>query len=386
MVGSRGSVTLMFCDVEGSTRLVRRLGEREYAIAIATFRRLVRAAVRASDGWEAGSRADELYVGFATTGDAVAAAAAAQRALTGRSWPSRGEVRARIGLDAGDARHAWRICRAGHGGQVLTSPAVRDLAGADGAFRDLGPVPLAGLEEPERVHQLLVPGTRADYPPPRPAGRGGKEVTRPAAAAELARRRQILAADEVRAPLAELDAAIFTAERAAEHADGFLGRIDRPRLEARLEAQLQMTELSDRAKEEAATLTGRMAALGQATQTRRRLDATADETAELLASPVPLEPAALGALRDQFAVTTAALDDAVTAAAAAMDPLSFRLTRTRHRGIHRVEGCYVVAFMDELGADRVREFDSLADARDFRDALRIAEKPRPGTYPWTIVP
>ena len=391
LVGSRGSVTLMFCDVEGSTRLVRRLGERDYAIAIATFRRLVRSAVRASDGWEAGCRADELYAAFATAGDAVVAAAAAQRTLTGRSWPSRGEVRARIGLDAGDARHAWRICRAGHGGQVLASPAVRDLAGTQDEFRDLGLVELAGLEEPERVHQLLVPGTRADFPPPRATGeasarrhRGDPERTRPAAAAAQVHRRLARAAADLRAPLAGLDDALFTAERAAAHADGFLGRIDHRRLEKRLAAQREMTVLSDRAKEEAATLSGRIAAIGQAEQTRRRLDATADEATALLDFSAPLDPAALRALRDLLTATTAALDDAVTAAAAVMDPLSFRLARTRHRRIHRVEGCYIVPYVDELGADRAREFDTLSDARDFRDALRITEAAKPRTVPWTV--
>src|SRR5262249_14379828 len=155
---------LMFCDVEGSTRLVRRLGERDYTIAIGTFRRLVRSAVRASDGWEAGCRADELSAAFATPAEAIAAAATAQRALTGGPWRGGGELRARFGLATGDPRHAWRICLAGHGGQVLLSQAVRDAVEADNEVRDLGLVQLAANAEPERLHQLLVSETRADFP------------------------------------------------------------------------------------------------------------------------------------------------------------------------------------------------------------------------------
>ena len=72
----------------------------------------------------------------------------------------------------------------------------------------------------------------------------------------------------------------------------------------------------------------------------------------------------------------------MTRAAGALDPLSFKHTRTRHRGIYRSAGRYLVPFVDSLGADRSRDFDSLSDARAFRATVKIAEDAKPGHDPW----
>jgi hypothetical protein len=97
----------------------------------------------------------------------------------------------------------------------------------------------------------------------------------------------------------------------------------------------------------------------------RELPSALDETltAERIAS-----------LRERVAGTTAQLDEAAARAASTLDPLSFMLERTRHRGVYRSNGKYVVPFADELGVDGRREFEALDEARNFRTALRVAEK------------
>ena len=158
-----GTVTLLFADVEGSTRHAHDLGTG-WAAALADVRRLLRAAVSAADGHEVDSRGDELFAAFGEAASAAAAAIAAQRALAQQSWPS-SPVRVRVGLHTGqpvlgedgyvgiDVHRASRICGAGHGGQVLASEATRSaLSGQE--LRDLGLYTLPDLPEPERIFQL----------------------------------------------------------------------------------------------------------------------------------------------------------------------------------------------------------------------------------------
>ncbi len=159
-----GTVTFLFTDIEGSTRLLRELGDG-YAQALAEHRRALREAWGRYEGVEVDTQGDAFFVGFARASDAVAAAANAQLALAG------GPVRVRMGLHTGeplladqgyvgfDVHRAARIAAAGHGGQVLLSQATADLAGVD--VRDLGLHRLKDLSAPERLFQL---GTE-DFPP-----------------------------------------------------------------------------------------------------------------------------------------------------------------------------------------------------------------------------
>ena len=137
-----GTVTLLFTDVEGSTRLLRALGER-YAEVLAEHHELLRAAFAAHGGCEVDTQGDAFFVGFARAGDAVRAVVEAQRALAAHPWPEGGAVRVRMGVHTGEPRPvAWgyvgvdvhraaRVAAAGHGGQVLLTEATRELVAAD---------------------------------------------------------------------------------------------------------------------------------------------------------------------------------------------------------------------------------------------------------------
>jgi class 3 adenylate cyclase len=153
-----GTVTFLFTDVEGSTRLLQEL-RAGYADALTEHRRVLREAFAAHGGAEVDTQGDAFFVAFARAKDALGAAADAQRALAG------GPVRVRIGVHTGeplvtdegyvgiDVHRAARIAAAGHGGQVLVSQSTRDLVGAE-ALRDLGEHRLKDLTAPERIFQL----------------------------------------------------------------------------------------------------------------------------------------------------------------------------------------------------------------------------------------
>jgi predicted ATPase/class 3 adenylate cyclase len=159
-----GTVTFLFSDIEGSTRLLHELGEA-YADALADHRRVMRGAFGRHGGVEVDTQGDAFFVAFTRASDALAAAREAQDALDGL-------VRVRIGLHTGeplladegyvgvDVHRAARIAAAGHGGQVLVSQSTRDLVGGDG-LRDLGEHRLKDLTAPERIYQL----GDGDFPP-----------------------------------------------------------------------------------------------------------------------------------------------------------------------------------------------------------------------------
>jgi predicted ATPase len=161
----QGTVTFLFTDVEGSTRLLHELGEG-YAGALAEHRRVLRDAFTRHGGVEVDTQGDALFVAFAKASDALAGAAAGCEGLAG------GPIRVRMGVHTGepvvtdegyvgiDVHRAARIAAAGHGGQILVSQSTRDLVGAVG-LRDLGEHRLKDLLAPERIYQL---GTD-DFPP-----------------------------------------------------------------------------------------------------------------------------------------------------------------------------------------------------------------------------
>jgi predicted ATPase/class 3 adenylate cyclase len=154
----QGTVTFLFTDIEGSTRLLQALGDG-YADVLAEHRRALREEFARYGGVEVGTEGDSFFVAFAKASDALAAAAAAREALAD------GPIRVRMGLHTGeptvtdegyvgiDVHRAARIAAAGHGGQILVSQATRDLAGAD-RLRDLGVHRLKDLAAPERLYQL----------------------------------------------------------------------------------------------------------------------------------------------------------------------------------------------------------------------------------------
>jgi class 3 adenylate cyclase len=184
-----GTVTLLFTDVEGSTRLLRRLGDR-YGAALEDQRRIVEAAVTEHGGTVIDARGDELFAAFPRARAAVAAAVSAQRALAGHAWPDGDTLRVRMGLHTGepalrddgylgvDVHRAARISAAAHGEQVLLSHTTRDLIGeSEDELLDLGEHELKDFSKPERLFQIMVPGLTRDFPPLRtaaadlPAGR-----------------------------------------------------------------------------------------------------------------------------------------------------------------------------------------------------------------------
>jgi predicted ATPase len=159
-----GTVTFLFTDVEGSTRLLHELGDG-YADVLAEHRRVLRDTFARHGGVEVDTQGDAFFVAFARASDALAAARDATAALDG-------PVRVRIGVHTGeplvtdegyvgiDVHRASRIAAAGHGGQILVSHSTRELVSADG-LRDLGEHRLKDLTAPERIYQL----GDGDFPP-----------------------------------------------------------------------------------------------------------------------------------------------------------------------------------------------------------------------------
>jgi predicted ATPase/class 3 adenylate cyclase len=160
-----GTVTFLFTDVEGSTRLLEELGAEQYAHALAEHRRVIREACAAEGGVEVDTQGDAFFFAFARARDAVLAADEAQQAL------ANGRTSVRIGIHTGepllteagyvgvDVHRGARIMSAGHGGQVLMSAATAGLV--DLELRDLGVHRLKDLIAGERLFQL----GHADYPP-----------------------------------------------------------------------------------------------------------------------------------------------------------------------------------------------------------------------------
>jgi len=173
-----GTVTFLFTDIEGSTALLRELGDR-YADVLAQERSILRERLTEAGGQEIDTQGDAFFFSFTRARDAVAGAVAAQRALAEHGWPDGVDVKVRMGLHTGepsvgdegyvglDVVRAARICSAGHGGQILLSETTRALLGGtlpDGAaLNDLGLQTLKDVGE-ERVYQLSIDG-RDDFAP-----------------------------------------------------------------------------------------------------------------------------------------------------------------------------------------------------------------------------
>jgi predicted ATPase/class 3 adenylate cyclase/Tfp pilus assembly protein PilF len=174
-----GTVTFLFTDIEGSTRLLQHLGDR-YADLLAEHRRLLRAAFSAHQGHELGTEGDSFFVVFSRASDALHAVIDAQRALAAHPWPEGAPVRVRMGLHTGepiltpegyvglDVHRAARVNGCGYGGQILLSQGTRDLLGHElpsgVTLRDMGEHRLKDLLHPEHLFQVVIEGLPADFP------------------------------------------------------------------------------------------------------------------------------------------------------------------------------------------------------------------------------
>jgi class 3 adenylate cyclase len=175
-----GSVTFLLTDIEGSTSLLDRLGDR-YAALLADVRAIIRGSAHRVGGREVDARADEFLGVFVRAPAALEAALAIERTVRERAWPDGVEVRVRIGLHSGrptltDSGYVGlavhtvaRICSAAHGGQILLSGAARDAVGrsrpAGLRFRSLGSHRFRGLREPQTIFQVAAPDLPARFPP-----------------------------------------------------------------------------------------------------------------------------------------------------------------------------------------------------------------------------
>ena len=167
-----GTVTFLFTDIEGSTRLLAELGAERYRTALEDHRQILRKAIARHEGHEVGTEGDSLLVAFAKATNAVQAAQEAQRDLASHAWPDDRPLRVRMGIHTGEVTDASdqyvgiglhrgaRIAAAGHGGQILVSQATADLLtdARDVSLRDLGVHRLKDLDEPQHIHQLQIPG------------------------------------------------------------------------------------------------------------------------------------------------------------------------------------------------------------------------------------
>ena len=176
----RGAVTFLLTDIEGSTRLLERLGD-VYAKVLRDVRGLIRVSVRRAGGHEVDARADEFFAVFEQVAPAIDAAVGIHRALAGKTWGDDIECRVRAGIHSGSptlteagyiglsVHTAARVCQAAHGGQTLISGRARDAARdsmpTGVRLRSLGRHRLAGLTHTEALFQVEPEGLPAEFPP-----------------------------------------------------------------------------------------------------------------------------------------------------------------------------------------------------------------------------
>jgi class 3 adenylate cyclase len=177
-----GTVTFLFSDIEGSTRLLQQLGER-WPELVSAHNAIMREAFAGAGGREVDRQGDAFFAVFPRARNALAAAATIQRDLAECEWPDDVDVRVRMGVHTGepavgdegylglDVVRAARICALARGGQVLVSETTRALVRGelDGlSLVDVGEHRLKDIDEPERLFALRGPGLRHDLPPPAP--------------------------------------------------------------------------------------------------------------------------------------------------------------------------------------------------------------------------
>ena len=201
-----GTVTFLFTDIEGATRLLQELGEGYRAVQD-RHSEIIREAVEAHGGQEVRTEGDSFFIAFRTARQAVGAAVAAHRGLAAEAWPHGRPLRVRMGMHTGegalgggdyigiDVNRAARIAAAGHGGQVLLSDATRILVGTGlpqgVAVRTLGRYRLKDFDEPEPLHDLVLDGLPADFAPLRTLGAARRTNLPPPRTSLIGREREI---------------------------------------------------------------------------------------------------------------------------------------------------------------------------------------------------
>jgi len=189
-----GHVTFLLTDIEGSTGLLQRLGDR-YAALLADVRAMIRLSVSRAGGREVDARADEFFAVFDRAPKALEAALSIERSAGGRAWPDGVEVKIRIGIHGGrptltDAGYVGlavhtvaRICSVAHGGQILLSAATRNVVGrarpAGIRFRSLGSHRLRGLREAQTLFQVEAADLPTRFPPLRALAASSGETGEP---------------------------------------------------------------------------------------------------------------------------------------------------------------------------------------------------------------
>jgi predicted ATPase/class 3 adenylate cyclase len=177
-----GTITFLFTDIEGSTRLLQRLGSQAYGRVQDVHGRILRRAIAVGDGVEIRTEGDSFFAVFRTAEGALNAAVRAQLDLGNHSWPDGLTVRVRMGMHTGegilgaegtdyvgiDVNRAARIAAVGHGGQVLLSDAssvlLENALPGGVSIRDLGLHQLKDIDRPEHIHDLVIDGLPADFP------------------------------------------------------------------------------------------------------------------------------------------------------------------------------------------------------------------------------
>jgi predicted ATPase/class 3 adenylate cyclase len=175
-----GTVTFLFTDVEGSTRLWAEHPDGMH-VALARHDEIVRSVIESHGGHVVKMTGDGFHAAFSTAHNAVDAAIDAQRCLGAESWGATGPLRVRMGVHTGEVQHrdrdyygtavnrAARLMAVGHGGQLLVSDAterlLRDSAGESFALVDLGEHRLPDLAQASRVFQVVAPGLQGEFPP-----------------------------------------------------------------------------------------------------------------------------------------------------------------------------------------------------------------------------
>ena len=172
-----GTVTFLFTDIEGSTRLASQLGQM-FSGQLAEHDRILRDAIAASRGTVSSTAGDSFFATFPDAASAVTAAVTAQQGLHAFTWAG-DPIRARMGIHTADRTtddqgypeiaRAARIMAAAHGGQVLLSDAshvlVADKLPEGVHVRSLGSYRLKDIQQPERLHQLEIKALQSAFPP-----------------------------------------------------------------------------------------------------------------------------------------------------------------------------------------------------------------------------
>ena len=174
-----GTVTFLFTDIEGSTRLVQSLGD-DWVPVLEAHNSLIETAITENNGVVVKTEGDSFFAVFAAAVDALQASVQAQHALMDHSWPPDGVVRSRMGLHTGigalgasdyvglDVHRAARIADSAHGGQVVLSEPTAVLVERglpdDVSLRDLGKHRLKDLSEPEAILQVVAAGLQSEFP------------------------------------------------------------------------------------------------------------------------------------------------------------------------------------------------------------------------------